>query len=74
MSASANSRLSAKLLAVLYLEFALTGTVTTLLGPLMPHVMKRCAMSDANAGLLLRRSLPAALLAPSLLTATFASV
>jgi MFS transporter, FHS family, glucose/mannose:H+ symporter len=53
VSASANSRLSAKLLAVLYLEFALTGTVTALLGPLLPHLMKRCAMSDGNAGLLI---------------------
>jgi len=38
---------------VLYVQFALTGTVTTLLGPLLPHLMKRCAMSDANAGLLI---------------------
>jgi MFS transporter, FHS family, glucose/mannose:H+ symporter len=53
MSASADSRLSGKLLVVLYLEFALTGTVTTLLGPLIPHLMKRCAISDADAGLLI---------------------
>ena len=53
MPASTNPILSRKLLAVLYLEFALTGTVTTLLGPLIPHLMKRCAISDANAGLLI---------------------
>lgn len=52
MSPSANSRLSSRLLAVLYVEFALTGAVTTLLGPLIPLFIKRCAMSDANAGAL----------------------
>jgi len=31
-------------------EFILTGTVTTLLGPLLPVLVKRCAMSDADAG------------------------
>ena len=50
MPVSANSRLSSWLLAVLYLEFILTGTVTTLLGPLLPVLVKRCAMSDADAG------------------------
>jgi len=38
------------LLALLYVEFALTGAVTTLLGPLMPLLVKRCSMSDAAAG------------------------
>jgi FHS family glucose/mannose:H+ symporter-like MFS transporter len=50
MPVSANSRFSSRLLAVLYLEFALTGAVTTLLGPLMPLLVKRCAMTDAAAG------------------------
>ena len=50
MATSADSRLSPQLLAVLYLEFVLTGTVTTLLGPLLPVLVKRCAMSDADAG------------------------
>src|SRR5207302_7105262 len=50
MTASSNSRLSPQLLALLYLEFVLTGAVTTLLGPLLPILVKRCAMSDADAG------------------------
>lgn len=50
MPVSANSKSSSWLLAVLYLEFALTGAVTTLLGPLMPLLVKRCSMSDAAAG------------------------
>src|SRR5258708_24592799 len=50
MGTSADSRLSPQLLAVLYLEFVLTGTVPTLLGPLLPVLVKRCAMSDADAG------------------------
>ena len=53
MAASANSRLSPQLLAVLYLEFVLTGIVTTLLGPLLPVLVRRCAMSDADAGSLI---------------------
>src|SRR5438132_9588922 len=50
MSDSSNSMLSSLFLAVFYLEFILTGTVTTLLGPLLPVLVKRCAMSDADAG------------------------
>jgi MFS transporter, FHS family, glucose/mannose:H+ symporter len=50
VSESANSPLSSRLLTVLYLEFALTGIVTTLLGPLIPLLVKRCSMSDADAG------------------------
>ena len=52
MLASANSRLSSGLLTLLYVEFALTGIATTLLGPLLPHLVARCFMSDADAGLL----------------------
>jgi MFS transporter, FHS family, glucose/mannose:H+ symporter len=52
MSGPAKSPLSPRLLAVLYLEFVLTGIVTTLLGPLIPLFEKRCSMSDAAAGLL----------------------
>lgn len=52
MSGPPNSPLSSRLLAVLYLEFVLTGIVTTLLGPLIPLFVKRCAMSDAAAGFL----------------------
>src|SRR5215472_4131921 len=52
MSPAANSRLSSRLLAVLYVSFALTGVATTLLGPLIPLFIKRCSMSDANAGAL----------------------
>jgi fucose permease len=52
MSASADSRLRTPLLAALYLEFALTGTITALLGPLLPLVARRCSMTDADAGLL----------------------
>jgi fucose permease len=52
MAGLANSRLSSRLLWVLYLEFALTGAATTLLGPLIPLWIKRCSLSDANAGLL----------------------
>jgi len=52
VSPPANSRSNSRLLAVLYLEFALTGAVTTLLGPLMPLLVKRCSMSDADAGAL----------------------
>lgn len=50
MSGPANSPLSSRLLAALYLEFVLTGIVTTLLGPLIPLFAKRCAMSDAAVG------------------------
>ena len=50
MSALGNSRLNSRLLAVLYLEFALTGAVTTLLGPLIPLLVRRCSMSDTAAG------------------------
>lgn len=50
MSASANSRLSSRLLALLYLEFALTGIATTLLGPLLPLFIRQCSMSDTAAG------------------------
>jgi fucose permease len=52
MSDRTSSSLSSRLLLVLYLEFVLTGIVTTLLGPLIPLYLKRCAMSDADAGLL----------------------
>ena len=52
MSGPANSPLSSRLLTVLYLGFVLTGIVTTLLGPLIPLFVKRCAMSDAAAGFL----------------------
>src|SRR5215469_7981022 len=52
MPASANSSLSSRLLTVLYIEFALTGIATTLLGPFLPHLVQRCPMSDADAGLL----------------------
>src|SRR5215831_8734565 len=52
MPASPASRLDSRLLAALYLEFALTGTATTLLGPLLPLFVSRCSMSDADAGLL----------------------
>jgi FHS family glucose/mannose:H+ symporter-like MFS transporter len=52
MAGLANSRLSSRLLAVLYLEFALTGAATTLLGPLIPLWVKRCSLSDADTGLL----------------------
>jgi len=52
MSSPTNSTLSSRLLAVLYVEFVLTGIVTTLLGPLLPHLVTRCPMSDADAGLL----------------------
>src|SRR5258708_25547680 len=50
MAASGDSRLSPQLLAVLYLQFVLTGVITTLLGPLLPGLIKRCGMSDAEAG------------------------
>src|SRR5258708_38287083 len=50
MATSHDSRLSPQLLDVLYLEFVLPGTVSTLLGPLLPVLVKRCAMSDADAG------------------------
>lgn len=46
-------RISARLVFILYLEFALTGAVTTLLGPLLPGLAKRCSLSDADAGLLI---------------------
>ena len=52
MAGLANSRLSSRLLAVLCLEFVLTGAATTLLGPLLPLWVKRCSLSDADAGLL----------------------
>src|SRR5262249_35812602 len=52
MSDRTNSPLSSRLLLLLYLEFVLTGIVTTLLGPLIPLYVKRCAMSDADARLL----------------------
>src|SRR5262249_49067293 len=68
MLASADSRLSSPLLAALYLEFALTGAVTTLLGPLLPLFVSRCSMSDADAG-----SLVAAQFAGGLVGAFFAN-
>ena len=68
MAPSADSRLSPRLLAVLYLQFVLTGTVTTLLGPLLPVLVKRCAMSDADAG-----SLVAAQFAGHFIGALFAN-
>lgn len=52
MSSSATPRLSSRLLALLYVEFVLIGTVTTLLGPLIPLLIRRCSMSDAKAGAL----------------------
>lgn len=52
MPASANSDLRPGLLTLLYVEFAVTGIATTLLGPLLPHLVARCPMSDADAGLL----------------------
>ena len=68
MSPSADSRLSSRLLAVLYVEFALTGAVTALLGPLIPLLVKRCSMSDAAAG-----SLVAAQFAGGFVGALFAN-
>src|SRR5215471_2455334 len=68
MSGSTNSRLSSRLLAVLYLEFVLTGIVTTLLGPLIPLLVKHCSMSDAAAG-----SLVAAQFAGQFVGALFAN-
>lgn len=68
MSGSANPRLSSRLLAVLYLEFVLTGIVTTLLGPLIPLLVKRCSLSDAAAG-----SLVAAQFAGQFVGALFAN-
>src|SRR5215831_728911 len=68
MSGSTNSRLSSRLLAVLYLQFVLTGIVTTLLGPLIPLLVKRCSMSDAAAG-----SLVAAQFAGQFVGALFAN-
>jgi MFS transporter, FHS family, glucose/mannose:H+ symporter len=50
--AAVNRWLSSRMVLVLYVEFALTGTATTLLGPLLPSLVKRCTMSDADAGLL----------------------
>jgi fucose permease len=50
MALSPNPRLSFRDLALLYLAFVLTGTITTLLGPLIPQLVKRCSMSDADAG------------------------
>jgi FHS family glucose/mannose:H+ symporter-like MFS transporter len=50
MPIPANPRLRSRLFVVLYLEFMLTGAVTTLLGPLMPLLVRRCSMSDAAAG------------------------
>lgn len=46
-------RFSLGLLAALYVEFALTGTVMTLLGPLMPSLEQNCGFSDARAGSLI---------------------
>ena len=68
MSASAESRLHSRLLAALYLEFALTGTITALLGPLLPLLARRCSMSDADAGLLV-----AAQFAGAMISALFAN-
>jgi FHS family glucose/mannose:H+ symporter-like MFS transporter len=68
MSGPANSPLSSRLLAVLYFEFVLTGIVTTLLGPLIPVFVKRCAISDAAAG-----SLVGAQFAGQLVGALFAN-
>lgn len=68
MSGPANSPLSSRLLAALYLEFVLTGIVTTLLGPLIPLFVKRCDMSDAAAG-----SLVGAQFAGQLVGALFAN-
>lgn len=68
MSPSPNSRTTSRLHTVLYLEFALTGAVTTLLGPLLPLLVKRCSMSDIDAG-----SLVAAQFAGSLVGALFAN-
>lgn len=42
-----------RLLTVLYLAFVLTGAVTSALGPLIPFFLRRCAMSDADAGMLI---------------------
>jgi FHS family glucose/mannose:H+ symporter-like MFS transporter len=50
MSGSTSSRLSSRLVGLLYLNFVLTGTATTLLGPLIPLLVKRCLMSDAGVG------------------------
>src|SRR5262249_941983 len=68
MLGSANPHLSSRLLAVLYLEFVLTGIVTTLLGPLIPLLVKRCSLSDAAAG-----SLVAAQFAGQFVGALFAN-
>jgi fucose permease len=53
MPAADQPRLSSGLLTVLHLEFVLTGAVTTLMGPLIPYLVRRCAMSDADIGLMI---------------------
>jgi fucose permease len=53
MPAADQPRFSSSLLTVLYLEFVLTGAVTTLMAPLIPYFVRRCAMSDADAGLMI---------------------
>jgi fucose permease len=53
MPAAEHPRFSSCLRTVLYLEFVLTGAVTTLMGPLIPHFVGLCTMSDADAGLMI---------------------
>lgn len=44
---------SSRFVRLLHFQFLITGIVTTLLGPLLPLFINRCAMTDAEAGLLI---------------------
>lgn len=44
---------SSRFMRLLHVQFLVTGIVTALLGPLLPVFIKRCGITDAEAGLLI---------------------
>jgi fucose permease len=59
---------------IAYVGFALTGIVTTMLGPLLPALKVRWALSDAQAGYLFAAQFAASVVSTMLLTAIVARV